>query len=47
MNAPLLIPGWSSSQAFFSVVGEMRDPRKYDRALYSCQTIVTATYLTM
>ncbi|WWC62344.1 uncharacterized protein I303_104940 [Kwoniella dejecticola CBS 10117] len=38
---------YSGTPAFFNVVGEMRKPRDYDRSLYWCQSIVTATYLTI
>ncbi|WWD21798.1 hypothetical protein CI109_106286 [Kwoniella shandongensis] len=38
---------YSGTPAFFNVVGEMKNPRLYNRALYTCQTIVTATYLTI
>lgn len=38
---------YSGTPAFFNVISEMRDVTKYDRALYTCQTIVTATYLTI
>lgn len=30
---------------FFSIVSEMRDPRKYTRSLIICQTTVTITYV--
>ncbi|KAK4689052.1 hypothetical protein P7C73_g1057, partial [Tremellales sp. Uapishka_1] len=38
---------YSGTPAFFNVIGEMRQPKSYNRALYSCQTVVTATYLTI
>ncbi|GHJ84929.1 hypothetical protein NliqN6_1331 [Naganishia liquefaciens] len=38
---------YSGTPAFFNVIGEMRQPKFYNRALYICQTIVTATYLTI
>jgi amino acid transporter len=38
---------YSGTPAFFNVVGEMRQPRDYNKALYTCQTVVTATYLTI
>ncbi|WVR06190.1 hypothetical protein IAU60_003220 [Kwoniella sp. DSM 27419] len=38
---------YSGTPAFFNVVGEMRKPRDYNKSLYWCQSIVTATYLTI
>jgi amino acid transporter len=38
---------YSGTPAFFNVIGEMRRPQDYNRALYTCQTIVTMTYLTI
>jgi amino acid transporter len=38
---------YSGTPAFFNVIGEMRRPQDYNRALYTCQTVVTATYLTI
>ncbi|WVQ96884.1 hypothetical protein IAU59_003991 [Kwoniella sp. CBS 9459] len=38
---------YSGTPAFLNVVGEMRKPTDYNKALYWCQTIVTATYLTI
>ena len=38
---------YSGTPAFFNVIGEMRKPKDYNRALYTCQTIVTMTYLTI
>lgn len=38
---------YSGTPAFFNVIGEMREPKFYNRSLYICQTIVTATYLTI
>jgi amino acid permease len=38
---------YSGTPAFFNVIGEMRQPKNYDKALYACQAIVTATYLTI
>ncbi|GFZ50383.1 hypothetical protein JCM24511_08140 [Saitozyma sp. JCM 24511] len=38
---------YSGTPAFFNVIGEMRRPQDYNRALYACQAVVTATYLTI
>lgn len=38
---------YSGTPAFFNVIGEMKRPQDYDRSLYICQSIVTATYLTI
>jgi amino acid transporter len=38
---------YSGTPAFFTVIGEMRKPQDYNRALYTCQSIVTMTYLTI
>ncbi|WVQ81555.1 hypothetical protein IAT38_003679 [Cryptococcus sp. DSM 104549] len=38
---------YSGTPAFFNVIGEMRRPKDYDKSLYWCQSIVTATYLTI
>jgi amino acid transporter len=38
---------YSGTPAFFNVVGEMKHPRDYNKALYTCQAFVTATYLTI
>jgi hypothetical protein len=38
---------YSGTPAFFNVIGEMRQPKDYNKALYACQTVVTATYLTI
>jgi hypothetical protein len=37
----------SSSCQFFNVIGEMRKPRDYNKALFCCQGLVIATYLTI
>ena len=41
-----IAPDQSSCQ-FFNVVGEMRKPRDYNKALFVCQGTVMATYLTI
>ncbi|KAJ9092895.1 hypothetical protein QFC21_006607 [Naganishia friedmannii] len=38
---------YSGTPAFFNVIGEMRNPKFYNRSLYICQAVVTATYLTI
>lgn len=40
-----LIMAYAGTPGFFPIVSEMRDPTKYTRALFVCQTIVTVTYL--
>jgi hypothetical protein len=37
----------SADDQFFNVVGEMRKPRDYNKALFVCQGTVIATYLTI
>jgi hypothetical protein len=32
---------------FFSVISEMRDPRQFNRSLFTCQSIVISTYITI
>ncbi|KAL6362268.1 hypothetical protein LRP88_04346 [Fusarium phalaenopsidis] len=36
---------YSGPPSFFALVGEMRDPRQYRRAMVTCQTVVTITYI--
>jgi amino acid permease len=40
-----LVFAYAGTPAFFSIVSEMRDPKKYTRSLIVCQTIVTVTYI--
>lgn len=42
-----LVFAYAGTPAFFSIVSEMRDPRKYTRSLIICQSIVTVTYITI
>lgn len=42
-----LIFAFSGTPAFFSIVAEMRDPRQYNKALITCQSVVTGTYITI
>lgn len=42
-----LVFAYAGTPAFFSIVSEMRDPRHYTRALLICQSVVTATYLSI
>ena len=42
-----LVFAYAGTPAFFSIVSEMRDPKKYTRSLIVCQTIVTVTYITI
>ncbi|KAL7418998.1 hypothetical protein Q5752_006682 [Cryptotrichosporon argae] len=38
---------YCGTPAFFNVIGEMRRPADYNKAMLTCQSIVTATYLTI
>lgn len=40
-----LIFTYAGTPAFFNIVAEMRDPRLYNRALYTCQITVTVVYI--
>lgn len=40
-----LVFAYAGTPAFFSIVSEMRDPKKYTRSLFMCQTLVTVTYI--
>jgi amino acid permease len=40
-----LVFSYAGTPAFFGVVSEMRDPKRYTRSLIFCQSIVTAVYL--
>ncbi|GAB7328600.1 hypothetical protein MBLNU13_g00544t2 [Cladosporium sp. NU13] len=40
-----LVFAYAGTPAFFSIVSEMRDPKKYTRSLVVCQIIVTVTYI--
>lgn len=42
-----IVFAYAGTPGFFPIVSEMRDPRKYTRALLVCQSIVTATYITV
>lgn len=42
-----LIFAFSGTPAFFSIVAEMRDPHQYNKALVTCQSVVTGTYITI
>lgn len=38
---------YSGAPLFFPIACEMRDPRQYPKALWLCQAVVTATYVTI
>lgn len=40
-----LVFAYAGTPAFFSIVSEMREPRKYVRSMAICQGVVTALYL--
>ena len=40
-----LVFAYAGTPAFFSIVSEMREPRRYIRSMVICQTIVTVLYL--
>lgn len=40
-----LVFAYAGTPSFFSIVSEMKDPRKYTRSLAICQTVVTVVYL--
>lgn len=42
-----LVFAYAGTPAFFNVCAEMRDPRKYTRALIVCQGTMTAIYITV
>lgn len=42
-----LIFAFAGTPAFFSIAAEMREPRLYTRALMTCQSVVTGTYITI
>ncbi|EOD52801.1 Amino acid permease [Neofusicoccum parvum] len=42
-----LVFAYAGVPGFFSIVSEMRDPRRYTRSLIVCQTGVTAIYITI
>ncbi|CAG8159132.1 unnamed protein product [Penicillium olsonii] len=42
-----MIFAYAGTSAFFAIVAEMREPRHYARSLTICQSIVTATFLTI
>lgn len=41
------ILAYSGAPLFFPIAYEMRDPRQYPKALWLCQAVVTATYVTI
>ncbi|KAI3077840.1 hypothetical protein CBS147353_4303 [Aspergillus niger] len=42
-----IIFAYAGTPAFFPIVSEMRDPRQYTKALVTCQTLVSVTYITI
>lgn len=32
---------------FFSVISEMKDPRQFNKSMFTCQSIVISTYITI
>ncbi|KAJ9202769.1 hypothetical protein DTO164E3_2742 [Paecilomyces variotii] len=42
-----IVFAYAGTPAFFAIVSEMRDPRKYTRSLLLCQGVVTAIYITI
>jgi hypothetical protein len=42
-----IVFAYAGTPSFFPIVSEMRDARKYTRALLVCQSIMTITYLTV
>ncbi|KAI7161627.1 hypothetical protein KC349_g2628 [Hortaea werneckii] len=40
-----LVFAYAGTPSFFSIVSEMKDPRKYTRSLFICQSVVTIVYL--
>ncbi|KAJ5138681.1 transmembrane amino acid transporter [Penicillium bovifimosum] len=42
-----MIFAYAGASAFFAIVAEMRDPKYYARSLTICQSLVTATYLSI
>lgn len=40
-----LIFAYCGTPAFFSIAAEMRDPRKYTKALAVCQSVITIAYI--
>ncbi|KAI7503838.1 hypothetical protein KC367_g1393 [Hortaea werneckii] len=40
-----LVFAYAGTPSFFSIVSEMKDPRKYTRSLFICQGVVTTVYL--
>ena len=39
--------GYCGTPAFFNVIGEMREPKRFNHALYSAQSVCSAVYLTI
>lgn len=42
-----LVFSYAGTPAFFSIASEMRNPREYTKALITCQSVVTVTYVTV
>ncbi|BCS02834.1 putative amino acid transporter (Mtr) [Aspergillus luchuensis] len=42
-----IIFAYAGTPAFFPIVSEMRDPRQYTKALVTCQTLISVTYITI
>lgn len=42
-----IVFAYAGTPGFFSIVSEMRDLRRYTRALPVCQSVVTAVYITV
>jgi amino acid permease len=42
-----LVFAYAGTPAFFSIASEMRNPREYTKALITCQSVVTVTYVTV
>ncbi|KAF2993415.1 hypothetical protein E8E14_001373 [Neopestalotiopsis sp. 37M] len=42
-----IVFSFAGTPAFFNIVSEMRDPRVYTRAVLTCQSIMTAIYVTL
>lgn len=41
----MIVNAYAGTPSFFSIVSEMRDPRRYTRALLVCQSVVTTVYI--
>lgn len=42
-----IVFAYAGTPAFFSIAAEMRDPQYYTRSLIICQSVVTATYISI